>query len=68
MVKKIYPEQSRRVTLPLTDEIVAKLKAGDKVLLTGVIYVARDAAHKRMMEALDQGKRLPFDIRGQIIY
>ena len=57
-----------KITLPLTDEVVAKLKAGDKVLLTGVIYVARDAAHKRMVEALDRGKPLPFDIKGQIIY
>jgi len=57
-----------QVRLPLTDEIIAKLKTGDKVLLTGVIYVARDAAHKRMVEALDRGSPLPFDIRGQTIY
>jgi len=44
------------------------LRAGDNVLLSGVLYVARDAAHKRMVEALDQGKNLPFDIRGQTIY
>ena len=62
------PEQSRRIILPLTDEVVATLKAGDKVLLTGVIYVARDAAHKRMVEALERGGLLPFDIRGQTIY
>ena len=68
MATKIYSEQSRRVTLPLTDEVIAKLKAGDKVLLTGIIYVARDAAHKRMVEALDRGSPLPFDIRGQTIY
>ena len=57
-----------KIILPFTDEVVAKLKAGDKVLLTGVIYVARDAAHKRMVEALDRGSSLPFDIRGQTIY
>src|SRR3972149_9160197 len=57
-----------RVNLPLTDEAIANLKVGDKVLLTGVIYVARDAAHKRMVEALDRGESLPFDIRGQTIY
>ena len=57
-----------KISLPLTDEVVAKLKAGDKVLLTGVIYVARDAAHKRMVEALDRDSPLPFDIRGQTIY
>ena len=59
---------AKKITLPLTDEILKDLKAGDNVLFTGVIYVARDAAHKRMVEALDQGKPLPFDIRGQTIY
>ena len=58
----------KRVTLPLTDETLKELKAGDNVLLNGVIYVGRDAAHKRMVEALDQGKPLPFDIKGQTIY
>ncbi len=58
----------KKVTLPLTDETLKDLKAGDNVLLTGVMYVARDAAHKRMVEALDQGKPLPFDIRGQTVY
>ena len=58
----------KKVTLPLTAETVKELKAGDKVLLTGVMYVARDAAHKRVVEALDQGKPLPFDIKGQTIY
>jgi len=58
----------KRVTLPLTDETLAGLKAGDNVLLTGVMYVGRDAAHKRMIEALEQGKPLPFNIRGQTIY
>ena len=59
---------TKRITLPLTEESLKDLKAGDEVLLTGVIYAARDAAHKRMIEALDQGKPLPFDIRGQTIY
>lgn len=58
----------QKITLPLADEVISTLKTGDQVLLTGVIYVARDAAHKRMAEALDQGKKLPFDIKGQIIY
>ena len=58
----------KKVTLPLTDETLKDLKAGDNISLTGVIYVARDAAHKRMVEALDQEKPLPFDIRGQTIY
>ncbi len=59
---------NKKVTLPLTDEALKDLKAGDNVLLTGVMYVGRDAAHKRMVEALDQGKPLPFDIKGQAIY
>ncbi len=58
----------KKVKLPLSDETLADLKAGDNILLTGAIYVARDAAHKRMVEALDQGKPLPFDIRGQTVY
>lgn len=58
----------KKITLPLTEETVRELKAGDNVLLNGVIYVGRDAAHKRMVEALEQGKPLPFDIRGQTIY
>jgi fumarate hydratase subunit beta len=59
---------SKKVTLPLTDEVLKDLKAGDNLLLSGVVYVARDAAHKRMVEALDQGKPLPFDIKGATIY
>jgi fumarate hydratase subunit beta len=58
----------QKVKLPLTDEVLPDLKAGDNLLLTGVIYVARDAAHKRIVEALDQGKPLPFDIKGATIY
>lgn len=58
----------KKITLPLTDETLKELKAGDEVLLTGIIYAARDAAHKRMAEALEQGKPLPFDIKGQTIY
>ena len=58
----------KKVTLPLTDKAIESLKAGDNLLLSGVLYVARDAAHKRMAEALDRGEALPFDIRGQTIY
>ena len=59
---------TKKVVLPLTEEAIKELGAGDKVLLTGVLYVARDAAHKRMVAALDGGEPLPFDIRGQTIY
>lgn len=57
-----------RITAPLTEEIVRTLKAGDKVLLSGVIYTARDAAHKRLVEMIDRGEKLPFEIKGAVIY
>ena len=60
--------EAKKITLPLTDEILKDLRTGDNLLLTGIIYVARDAAHKRMIEALDQGKPLPFDIKGATVY
>ncbi|MCX7694860.1 MAG: Fe-S-containing hydro-lyase [Caloramator sp.] len=58
----------KRITTPLTIEKVEELKAGDSVLLTGYIYTARDAAHKRLVELLEKGEDLPFDIENQIIY
>lgn len=58
----------KKVSLPLTDQALDGLRAGDEVRLSGVMYTARDAAHKRMFEALEQGKSLPFDIKGQTIY
>jgi fumarate hydratase subunit beta len=58
----------KKITLPLTDEVLKDLKTGDNLLLTGIIYAARDAAHKKMVEALDQGEPLPFDIKGALIY
>ncbi|MGQ9677366.1 MAG: Fe-S-containing hydro-lyase [Chloroflexota bacterium] len=57
-----------RIRAPLTDEVIRELRAGDQVTIDGVIYVGRDAAHKRLVEALDRGEKLPFDPRGQIIY
>jgi len=57
-----------RLKTPLTDGDVEKLKAGDKVLITGVIYTGRDAAHKRLTDLLKEGKPLPVDLKGQIIY
>jgi fumarate hydratase subunit beta len=58
----------KRVSAPLTDDVVQDLRAGDEVLISGVIYAARDAAHKRMVDLLSKGERLPFDIKGQIVY
>ena len=52
----------------LSDEDVRELKIGDVVLVRGTVYAARDAAHKRMVEMLDRGEELPFDIAGQIVY
>lgn len=57
-----------KITPPLTDADVEKLRAGDKVLITGVLYTARDAAHKRLIELLDRGEKLPIDVKGQLIY
>jgi fumarate hydratase subunit beta len=53
---------------PMDEETIKKLRAGDQVFITGIIYVGRDAAHKRLVEALDQSKPLPFDLKGQTIY
>lgn len=56
------------ITLPLKEEDMNVLKPGDVVYLTGTVYTARDAAHKRMYEAVCDGKSLPFDIRNAVIY
>ena len=58
----------RHITVPVTKEEIQDLRAGDYVYLTGVIYTARDAAHKRMDEALSERKELPLDIKNQMIY
>lgn len=58
----------RKLTTPLTEEDVRSLHAGEHVLLSGVVYTARDAAHLRMMDLLAQGKPLPVDLTGQVIY
>jgi fumarate hydratase subunit beta len=57
-----------RITTPLSDEIIEQLRAGDRVTISGTLFVARDAAHKRMIEALERGESLPFDPCGQIVY
>ena len=59
---------AKKIALPLTDRTLDELRAGDDVLLSGVMYVARDTAHKRIIEALEQGKPLPFDVIGQTVY
>ncbi|MCB6609770.1 Fe-S-containing hydro-lyase [[Clostridium] symbiosum] len=58
----------KRITAPVDKETAKSLKAGDYVYITGTIYTARDAAHKRMQEALQKGENLPIDIKGNVIY
>ncbi|MEE8806801.1 MAG: Fe-S-containing hydro-lyase [Lactimicrobium sp.] len=58
----------KKIQLPLKEEDIESLHAGDGVLLSGVIYTARDAAHKRMAQLIKEGKPLPFDLKGSVIY
>ncbi|MCK4737150.1 MAG: Fe-S-containing hydro-lyase [Sulfurimonas sp.] len=60
--------ETYHLTTPLSDETISKLKSGDIVYLNGTIFTARDAAHKRLVDLLDAGEELPFDIKGAIIY
>jgi len=57
-----------RIKPPLSDQDVERLKIGDRVLINGIIYTGRDAAHRRLFDLLKEGKNLPFDLKGQIIY
>lgn len=57
-----------KLTTPLTDEVVENLRIGQRVLLNGVIYTGRDAAHKKLVELLDRGEELPIPLKGQVIY
>jgi fumarate hydratase subunit beta len=59
-IKKLQP--------PLSKEEVLELRAGDELLLSGVVYTARDIAHKRLYEAIESGKRLPFELEGAVVY
>jgi len=68
MVRQEPTETPIAIRTPLSDEDVRSLRAGQPVLISGLLYTARDAAHKRMVEALERGEDLPFDIRGQVIY
>jgi fumarate hydratase subunit beta len=56
------------IRTPLTDEVVRGLKAGDRVHITGVLYQARDAAHKRLAALIEQGEPLPFELEGAVVY
>ncbi len=56
------------ISSPFDSETIKTLRAGDQVLISGIVYVGRDSAHKRIVEALDRGDDLPFDVQGQTIY
>jgi fumarate hydratase subunit beta len=58
----------KRIETPLSDEVLKGLKIGEKVTISGVIYSARDAAHKRLVELIEKGEELPFQLPGQVIY
>ncbi len=57
-----------KIETPLTDDVISDLKAGDHVLITGVMYTGRDMAHKYMVDGYNNGEKLPFDLMGQILY
>jgi len=59
---------ARKITTPLTDVVVRDLKAGDAVQITGVIYQARDAAHKKLVALIEAGEELPFELEGAVVY
>ena len=62
------PEEAIKLTTPLDEAVVRKLKIGDRVLLSGVLYTARDAAHARLIDLLDKGEELPFPVEGAVMY
>lgn len=61
-------ETAKKINTPFTDEIIKSLKMGDMLYISGIIYTARDAAHKKMCELIDENKPLPFDFEGATIY
>ena len=62
------PDQTLHISAPFDQAVTSSLRAGDRVRISGTLLAARDAAHKRLVEALDQGKPLPVDLKGQVIY
>ena len=59
---------AKRITTPLSDDVVRDLRAGDAVQITGVIYQARDAAHKKLVALIEAGEPLPFELQGAVVY
>lgn len=68
MMKKEEDTLDKYITTPLTEEKVSDLKAGDYVYISGTVYTARDAAHKRMYDAMQEGQQIPIDLKENIIY
>lgn len=68
MTVEVLEGDRKRIRAPLSDDDVRAIDAGDVVLVSGTVYAARDAAHKRLVEMLDRGEQIPFDPRGQIVY
>jgi fumarate hydratase subunit beta len=58
----------KHIETPLTDDVIKDLKIGEKVTISGIVYSARDAAHKRLVELIEKGEKLPFELPGQVIY
>ena len=58
----------KKIKLPLTDDVIKELKAGDSVLITGSMITGRDAAHKRLFELIEKGEKLPVKREGEVIY
>lgn len=65
---KMRKAMDKYINTPITEQVTKELKAGDYVYITGTVYVARDAAHKRMIEALQRGEEIPIDIKNSTIY
>jgi fumarate hydratase subunit beta len=57
-----------KIATPLTDDVILNLKAGDRVLISGVVYTGRDMAHKAMVEGHRKGEKMPFELAGQVLY
>ena len=67
-MRELVENMNKKITAPMSDKVARELKSGDYVYITGTIYTARDAAHKRMDEALKKGEPLPIDMKNNIIY
>ena len=67
-INKERKQMEKHLTLPMDDETIKSLRSGDMLYLTGTIYTARDAAHKRMYDTLQKGEELPYDIEGSFVY